>query len=123
MLIKDFYKIQEIRSHDSRISASIRLNPDHEVYKGHFPKQPVVPGIIQLQIIKEILEETLGQQLLMNKVSSAKYLRIITPGHSTELQITIQYKKTDESEYKVNALIGSGETVFTKVKAVFKQVL
>jgi len=122
MLIKGFYKIQEIRSNDSRINASIRLNPDHEVYEGHFPEQPVVPGVIQLQIVKEILEETLGKQLFMNKVSSAKYLKIITPENSKELQITIQYKKTDENEYKVNALIGSGKTVFTKVKVVFKQL-
>ena len=119
MLIPNFYTIQKIETKEGTITARILLNPKHEVYKGHFPEQPVVPGVIQLQIIKEILEETLGQQLFMHKVSSAKYLNIITPKHSTELQITIQYKKTDESEYKVNALIGSGETVFTKVKAEF----
>jgi len=120
MLIKGFYKIQKIRSHDSRISASIRLNPDHEVYKGHFPGQPVVPGVIQLQIVKEILEESLGQELHMGKVSSAKYLKIITPEKSGKLQITIDYQKTDEDAYKVNAIIGSGETIFTKVKMILK---
>jgi len=120
MLIKDFYKIQEIRPNDSRISASIRLNPEHEVYKGHFPGQPVVPGVFQLQIVKEILEESLGQELFMGKVSSAKYLKIITPEKSGKLQITIDYQKTDEDAYKVNAIIGSGETIFTKVKMILK---
>jgi 3-hydroxyacyl-[acyl-carrier-protein] dehydratase len=120
MLIPDFYSIQKIDVAVGTITANIRLNPKHEVYKGHFPGQPVVPGVIQLQIVKEILEETLSQQLLMNKVSSAKYLRIITPGNSKELQITIQYSKTEENEFKVNALISSLETIFTKVKMKLK---
>ena len=120
MLIKDFYKIQEISSHDKRISVTIVLNPDHKVYKGHFPEQPVVPGVIQLQIIKEVFEKSIVQKLFMGKISSAKYLNVITPEKSGKLQITIDYQKTDENEYKVNAIIGSGETIFTKVKMILK---
>jgi 3-hydroxyacyl-[acyl-carrier-protein] dehydratase len=116
MLITDFYTLQKTEITVDKISADILLNPNHEVYKGHFPGQPVVPGVIQLQIVKEILEEILGQQLFMDNVSSAKYLRIITPDAFPELKVTIQYSKTAENEIKVNALIGSPETIFTKLK-------
>ena len=120
MLIKDFYTIQKLETTEGTISAHILLNPKHEVYKGHFPEQPVVPGVIQLQIVKEILEKHLVQQLFIAKVSNAKYLKINTPENSEVLQITIQHKKTDEGEYKVNAIIGSKEIIFTKVKMVLK---
>ena len=120
MLVPDFYTIQKTEAMDGFIKSTIRLNPNHAVYKGHFPGQPVVPGVIQLQIIKEILEESIGQQLLISHVSSAKYLRIVTPDTSPELMITIQYSKTEEDEIKVNALIGALETTFTKVKMMLK---
>ena len=119
MLIPDFYSVQKIETTEGAILAAVRLNPDHEIYKGHFPEQPVVPGVLQLQIIREILEESLDQQLFISRVNSAKYLRMITPVHSTELQITIRYKTTHEKWCKVDAIIGSGQTVFTKLKAEF----
>jgi 3-hydroxyacyl-[acyl-carrier-protein] dehydratase len=120
MLVPDFYTIQKTEITENKISADVLLNPNHAVYKGHFPEQPVVPGVIQLQIIKEILEESLGQQLFISHVSSAKYLIVVTPDTSPELNITIQYNKTEENEIKVNALIGSGEIVFTKLKMIFR---
>ncbi len=119
MLIPDFYTIQKTEITENKISAGILLNPNHEVYKGHFPGQPVVPGVIQLQIIKEILAENLGQELFLNKVVSAKYLQMIIPDNSPGLKFTIDYQKTDEGVYKVNASIGSRETVFTKVRMTF----
>ena len=118
MLIPDFYSIQKLDTEEGGLTASIHLNTGHEVYKGHFPGQAVVPGVIQLQIVKEILEENLNKKLFLQKVSSAKYLKIIIPDKSDQLQITIHYKITEENAYKVNALIGSNETVFTKLKAV-----
>ena len=120
MLVHGFYTIQKTEAMDGIIKSTILLNPKHEVYKGHFPGQPVVPGVIQLQIIKEMLEGNLDQPLMISHVSSAKYLRIVTPDTSPELNITIHYNKTEENEIKVNALICSTETTFTKVKMKLK---
>ena len=120
MLIPDFYTVQKIETTEGTIIADVRLNPDHEIYKGHFPEQPVVPGVLQLQIIREVLEESLDQQLFISRVNSAKYLRMITPDTSAEITITIRYKASGEKEYQVSALIGSGETIFTKAKLNLK---
>jgi len=50
VLLPDFYHIIQLKQSANVLSAEIRLNPDHEVYKGHFPQQAIVPGVIQLQI-------------------------------------------------------------------------
>ena len=122
MLIPGFYKILDFNVSNKNIEATLLLNKDHNIYKGHFPGQPVVPGVIQLQIIKEILEKSKNEKLFLSKVGTAKYLKMISPDISGQLLITIQYEKTEEGEYTVNALIGSEENVFTKVKAILKRL-
>ncbi len=120
MLIKDFYKIVSLISEDSEITATIKLNPNHEVYKGHFPKQPVVPGVIQLQIVKELLEKHLKKKLFMNKITQVKYLIPIIPDNSPHLVFTITSNEIDEITLKSNISIGLDETIFTKARISFR---
>ena len=40
---------------NNSFNSVIELNPEHEIYKGHFPKIPVAPGACLIQAIKEIL--------------------------------------------------------------------
>ena len=56
MLINDFFQIQNIDSLPNSIEAKIELNASHQIFDGHFPNNPITPGVIQLQIVKELLE-------------------------------------------------------------------
>ncbi|HEY9113541.1 MAG TPA: hydroxymyristoyl-ACP dehydratase [Bacteroidales bacterium] len=118
MLIQDFYQIEKLDHNEGEIWCSIVLNQTHEVYKGHFPGQPVVPGVIQLQMIKEILEQSFQQQLFLKQINLAKYLQPIDPVLFSELEITIDFSLTEESVYKINALILAKEVTFSKIRAL-----
>ena len=122
MLIKEFYKIINLVSVESEVKATIKLNPNHKVYKGHFPDQAVVPGVIQLQIVKEILENHLSKNLFMGNITQVKYLVPITPVEVPELHISITYKNDDEGNLKSNVFISFEETIFTKARVIFTLV-
>ena len=63
MLLKDFYTLAELDKSDTEnLKAIIDLNKDHEVYKGHFPGNPVVPGVCLTQLIKEVMETYLASE-------------------------------------------------------------
>ncbi len=117
MLLPDFYHIIQLKQSANVLSAEIRLNPDHEVYKGHFPQQAIVPGVIQLQIVKELLEQTLVENLFLTEVTLAKYLAMITPDENPELQIEIEWSGSEAGVYQINATISKNDVVFTKLKA------
>lgn len=119
MLIEGFYKITDLNSGDSDIVSTIKLNPNHEVYNGHFPGQPVVPGVIQLQIIKEILQEILGTKLIMKKVIQVKYLTPVIPDDYSILNIKLSIRNTEEKSIRIDATIVNKETVVTKAKLYF----
>ena len=116
MLVEDFYKITGLESRENLIVGEIQLNPEHPLYRGHFPQQAVVPGVMQIQIIKELMEAALVSTMMIKEVIVAKYLRLITPFETSELQIQIDYKSTETGEYLANAVVSKGETTFSKVK-------
>ncbi len=116
MLIKEFYTLQNFSSGNNSIDAVLLLNPGHEVYKGHFPGQPVVPGVIQIQILRELAEKALEKKLFISEVTSAKYLNMIVPAHEPVLiEITL---KPAETGFKLNGLIKNKTTVYSKIKMV-----
>jgi len=119
MLVKNFYTILSFNASDQHLEAPLLFNPDHEVYLGHFPGQPVVPGVIQLQIVKELLEQHLKQKLKLVSMSQAKFLMIIVPDKQVVL-ISISYKQTDEGSFQVDASISTNQQTATKLKAVYR---
>lgn len=118
MLIKDFYEITEFRFTENQVLAKISLNPDHEVYEGHFPEQPVVPGVIQLQIVKELLEKAVDQKLTLNEMAFSKFLNMIVPLNSPTLAVLIDLN-LKENYYSFSAVIKNEEIIFTKGKGKF----
>lgn len=120
MLLKDFYRIIENSAEEDILSAKILINPDHNIFDGHFPEQPVVPGVVQLQIIKELLESHLGEKLMINKVTQVKYLIPVIPDKDVEIYVNINIKKVEENAVTINAIIGYSEGIFTKAKLVLR---
>ncbi len=118
MLIKDFYTIQQIEEVHQKLEATLILNADHQVYQGHFPEQPVVPGVVQLQIVKELLEKHLDKKLTINNMSQAKFLGLIVPD-TNPVQFTIAYSFTEEQTIKADATIETTNGMATKAKIVY----
>lgn len=119
MLIKDFYKIEELQFVESGFKATVKLNPKHDVYKGHFPEQPVVPGVIQLQIVKELVEEVTQLKLMMTEVMQVKYLIPVIPDKNARLTFTVTNTAIAENQIKSNIVIGFDDSIFTKAKIIF----
>ncbi len=118
MLIADLYKINEDTVRDGVQTTSITLNADSEVFKGHFPNNPVTPGVCMLQIIKELTEKRAGCSLFMKKVSNVKFMAVINPDETPDLIIINDFTDTQD-EIKVKNTFTYGDTVALKVVVTF----
>ena len=121
MLKNTFFYIKSISEiSEGKFSAQIRLNPVHKIYKGHFPGNPVTPGVASVQIISEILEEYLQKKLQLLRAGNIKFTVVIKPDLNPDLIVDIQHKTIDLNKEKVNAVIKFEETVFLKFNGVYK---
>ena len=116
MLIPGFYTIENFKQSADRVDVQIRFNPDHEVYAGHFPEQAVVPGVIQLQLIKELVEKSIKKKLQISEMTFAKFLNTIIPTNRPLFDFEISYQE-DGQQLRVSTTIKDERLVYTKVKA------
>lgn len=95
LLLDDLYKIVEFSSTPDTITAVISLSSDHKIFEGHFPDAPVTPGVVQLQIVKELLEKHLGKDLRMKIMRTCKFIQVLDPRETPEININIKYTQNE----------------------------
>ncbi|REA59429.1 3-hydroxyacyl-ACP dehydratase [Dyadobacter luteus] len=98
MFLNNLFSIQAITQDNGLITAEISLNAEHEIYNGHFPGVPVTPGVVQLEIVKEILQVSLKRKLRMKAMRTCKFLQIINPQETTSLTISIKFTEGEQLE-------------------------
>lgn len=97
-------------------SVSISLNPGNEIFNGHFPGNPVLPGVCQVEMTREIAGEVLGFDCMLSRASYIKFVNMIIPEKNTLLVLDIKLDKVSGSEYDISATLGSGASIFMKMK-------
>lgn len=97
-----------------RVAASLSARRDSAVYRGHFPGQPVTPGVLMLQGVVELLSQASGKPLALKKVSNVKYLAMMGPDDIYGATLTA----TLASDNVVNAAYTKGDKVYAKMKMI-----
>jgi 3-hydroxyacyl-[acyl-carrier-protein] dehydratase len=70
------------------IVAEYCFSHELEVFRGHFPGNPILPGVFQIEMIRHALETILHEKYIIKVTSKAKFTSIILP----ESKITIRIK-------------------------------
>lgn len=119
MLIDGLYNTETFTKTDGDLTARIRIDPGHEIFKGHFPGKPVMPGVCMIQIVKELTERALEKELFLSVASNVKFMAIINPETDPELVLELTISGEDDL-IKVRNTTSFGDTVALKLSATFK---
>lgn len=123
MVLKDFYTIlSEEKINDSKYVITVLVNDKHPVFKGHFPGNPIMPGVCMIQIIKEITEKLTKSSLLMQTLSNVKFMALINPEVTPELRLELDITSTDDDLIKVKNTTYFNDTIALKLSNVYKKI-
>ncbi|MDO7875812.1 hydroxymyristoyl-ACP dehydratase [Hymenobacter sp. ASUV-10] len=115
MFQPEFYSFTSFASDgNSSVEARFLLNPSHPVFEGHFPGQPVVPGVCMLQIIKEGLEKALGKKILLAQAANIKFLSMLVPAADKEIILKVEFSVSREILIS-NASLSAYDEFFIKL--------
>lgn len=89
---------------DAEFATPLRIEATHPALSGHFPGNPIVPGVVLLQRVAAALKTWRGEMLARFEV---KFLAPLLPGQDA----TIELRK--DAGY-VHFAIRRGEDVLTK---------
>lgn len=85
---------------------------DHPAFQGHFPGNPIIPGVQLLDRAKQILETQQGLEL--NGLQNAKFLSPAGPGDKLELEYTMT---NDHIRFEIRCAerkVASGQFLISK---------
>jgi 3-hydroxyacyl-[acyl-carrier-protein] dehydratase len=119
MLKDSFYKIDSLQKEDNSFRIMLTLNREHNIFKGHFPGHPVVPGACLVQMVKEITEMILDRRILLKRADSIKFIRLINPNEYSNLQFHIIPVSKDDITSVLTAILSHDDVVFFKFSGQF----
>lgn len=124
MLLNSYFSIKETKKNDEGYDFLIALNPNHQVYQGHFPGDPICPGVCSIQTIRECAESVLNRKLTISSVSQCRFLELLTPSKNIDLLVKIAFDDEVDGLIKAHASVSTvdGQTVFLDYKGEYSSL-
>ena len=113
MFLKDkFYKVTKEDVSGTSATYTLAILPDCSVYDGHFPGNPVCPGVCNMQTILECAMMLTGKDLHYNTIKQCRLTAIATPEVCPEVTVSVS---VDES-YTILAEIKDSKQTYMTLK-------
>ncbi len=113
-LNKNLYNIINKVTDGEVATYTISLLPSCTIYAAHFPEMPITPGVCQIQIVKELLEDYLNIALTIQGVRNAKFVSVLSPENKS-IKVTLSKIKLEGNQYKANAVIADEQNTYAKL--------
>jgi len=99
MLLVD--RIVEFDMENCHIVGIKNLTFNEEVFQGHFPDNPVMPGVLQLEAMAQVAGVMLnsregndGKVAFFMSINNAKFRRMVVPGDQLRMEISVIRMRT-----------------------------
>jgi len=91
-MVMPWYELICIGKSDlNQISADIQVPEESPWFCGHFPEEPILPGIAQLGMVYDAIGQSSELELKISGISRVRFKQIIRPGD--RLTITAEPQK------------------------------
>ena len=117
--LDNLFILQSTEETETGFTARLCCDPEHPVYKAHFPGNPITPGACLLQIAGEVLQRKTGRTLYMKSSKNVKYLNVLVPAEDKEVRFVFSNLAESETECKAQVVIADETQVYTKMSLTF----
>ena len=87
-----------------RIVSTFWVDPDREIFKGHFPGEPVLPGVYSVECMAQTADILLlsmdryaGKVPLFLGINNVRFLRKILPGDTLEIHAKLASERVEKA--------------------------
>lgn len=123
LLENKFYKVLSKETDGLSGRFTVAILPDCNVYDGHFPGDPVCPGVCNIETIKECAMLLTGEELRINSIKQCRLTAIATPTVCPEVDITITATPSANGMYTILATIKDDNQTYMDYKGTMEKVI
>jgi 3-hydroxyacyl-[acyl-carrier-protein] dehydratase len=100
------------------ITASVITAGDSPWFSGHFPGDPILPGIAQLKMVIDVVRKHKNGDCCISGLSRVKFRKIIRPSDQLDIQIL---DSNTENQYSFKITCGNEDVCSGKILLTQKQ--
>jgi 3-hydroxymyristoyl/3-hydroxydecanoyl-(acyl carrier protein) dehydratase len=78
----------------------VPVHASHAAFEGHFPGEPVFPGLALLGLVVSALQEKLGYDLRVTAIPWVRWRAVVRPGDVLDVRLT-RLEKEDHVGFEV----------------------
>lgn len=118
-MLEGLFDIQEQTSEGTKKSYQVKVNSAHVVFQGHFPDQPVLPGVAMVYLSRFLTEKNLGKSIKLKEAQQIKFLNLVDPRVTPEFIYTNEILKEVDGVIYVKGEMRFNELTFFKISATY----
>lgn len=99
-LVMWYSYISAERDKDNAVVARVSADQQSPWFSGHFPDNPILPGIAQLNMVTETIAKVLEKDVVLQSLARIKFKKIIRPGDVLDIH-AIAGKKENHYSFKI----------------------
>ena len=103
------------------IEAELFINPEWDVFKGHFPGAPVFPGVLSVECMAQAADIMLmtaekyqGKTPLFAGIEKARFIRKISPGDQVTAKVKVASENVEKAVITCEAELHQAEGLAAK---------
>ncbi len=96
------YSAGGIVSSNGSCRAQLAFPADFVGFQGHFPGNPILPGVCLVEAVLGVLESAYSKSFTLKKIASAKFREPVKPGQPIQIDCT---SSADARGLKVSARV------------------
>lgn len=108
-----------VELHETSLRAKTFINPQLDVFQGHYPAFPVLPGVIQCEaafqagavLIARHFPPVAGQVPVVTRLNNVQFRRMVTPGQMLEIDVELMEKMANAYFLKAKVSVAGQVTV------------
>ena len=123
MLQNTLYIIKSIQKSENKdLFSTISINKDDRIFEGHFPGQPVLPGVCLTNMITDVVSNSKKETYYLKSADTIKFLHLVEPSLFPTLTVHLHLIAETSNTIKAEATISSESLVFLKFKGSFEKL-
>ncbi len=97
-----WYSLKNLSQSDlNEITADVHVPPDSPWFSGHFPGKPILPGIAQLAMAFDVINQSGSRNLKISSVRRVRFKQIIEPDDRLKIVVTPAKEKIGSYAFRI----------------------
>ena len=118
MFLDTLFHIDSKTINDNEATFTVGLNPLHPIYGGHFPNDPITPGVCVVQIAIDLFSHIRQQKYILSQAKSIKFIQIIRPQKYEQVDYHLTWEPLEDNSFQVKVVVSHNDTVFSKMSVI-----